>query len=333
MTSLTRYFSLSIGIAAVVIAVSYGVSSTRAKDAPVMKKISFHREILPILRRHCQGCHQPAKPLGGLVLTGRAGLKNGGESEAPGFLPGNPAESELLMQITSQDGAEPAMPKGKPPLSKEDVAKIRSWIQEGALDDTPPSRQVVVDMEHLPTYRLPPVLTSVDYSPDGKLLAVSGYHEVLLHNSDGSGIVARLVGMSERIESAKFSPDGKWLAVTGGSPGRFGEVQIGDVADRKLRLSVNIGYDTLYGASWSPDGKMIAFGCADNTVRAIDAKTGKQILQQGAHSDWVLDTVFSADGSHLISVSRDRSTKLTEVATGRFVDNVTSITPGGSRAD
>src|SRR5262249_8387559 len=93
-------------------------------------------------------------------------------------------------------------------------------------------------------------------------------------------------------------------------------------------LSVPVSYDTLYGVSWSPDGSRIAFGCADNTVRAIDANTGEQVLQQGSHSDWVLATVFSKDGSHLVSVGRDRTTKLTEVATQRFVDNVPSIAPG-----
>jgi WD40 repeat protein len=80
--------------------------------------------------------------------------------------------------------------------------------------------------------------------------------------------------------------------------------------------------------SWSPDGTKVAFGCGDNTLRAIDAATGKQVLFQGAHNDWVLDTVFSTDASHLVSVSRDMSMKLTEVATQRFVDNITSITPG-----
>ena len=89
-----------------------------------------------------------------------------------------------------------------------------------------------------------------------------------------------------------------------------------------------VTYDTVYGVSWSGDGTKIAFGCADNTLRAIDAATGKQVLYQGAHSDWVLDTVFSKDGTYLISVSRDRSMKLVEVATQRFVDNITSITPG-----
>ena len=63
-------------------------------------------------------------------------------------------------------------------------------------------------------------------------------------------------------------------------------------------------------------------------MRAIDTKTGQQVLFPGAHNDWVLGTVFSKDASHLVSVSRDRSMKLIEVATQRFVDNITSITPG-----
>jgi WD40 repeat protein len=89
-----------------------------------------------------------------------------------------------------------------------------------------------------------------------------------------------------------------------------------------------ITYDTVYGASWSFDSKKLAFGCADNSLRAIDVETGKQVLFQGAHGDWVLGTVWSNDANHLISVSRDRSMKLTEVATQRMVDNITSITPG-----
>src|SRR6185437_7968927 len=124
------------------------------------------------------------------------------------------------------------------------------------------------------------------------------------------------------------SPSGDRLAVTGGQPGRMGEVQVWNVAKKKLTLSVPVTFDTVYGASWSPDGTKIAFGCADNSVRAIDAKTGEQVLFQGSHSDWALDTVFSTDGSHLMTVGRDRTAKLIEVATQRFVDNITSITPG-----
>ena len=47
-----------------------------------------------------------------------------------------------------------------------------------------------------------------------------------------------------------------------------------------------------------------------------------------SHADWALGTTFSATGSHVVSAGRDGTVKLTEVASGRFEDNVTSITPG-----
>ena len=56
-----------------------------------------------------------------------------------------------------------------------------------------------------------------------------------------------------------------------------------------------------------------------------------QVLQQSSHSDWVLDTVFTHKGDQLVSVGRDMSAKLTEVATQRFIDNISSITPGALR--
>ncbi|MCE9609202.1 MAG: hypothetical protein K8R23_03130, partial [Chthoniobacter sp.] len=90
---------------------------------------------------------------------------------------------------------------------------------------------------------------------------------------------------------------------------------------RRLALSVPVGFDTLYGAAWSPDGKLVSFGCPDNALRAIDAATGAQVLQQSSHSDWVLGTVFTQKGDQLVSVGRDMSAKLTEVATQRFIDN------------
>ncbi|HCO22929.1 MAG TPA: hypothetical protein DIT97_07685, partial [Gimesia maris] len=78
------------------------------------------------------------------------------------------------------------------------------------------------NQEHPPTYSSPPVITSLAYSPDGKILAVAGFHEVILHAADGDQILARLIGKSQRIESVQFSPDGKSLAVTGGTPAERG---------------------------------------------------------------------------------------------------------------
>lgn len=292
------------------------------------KPVSFTAEIAPIFRANCYGCHQGAKQDGEYRMTDFASLLAGGESGTEAIVAGKPDESHLIELITPIDGfAE--MPRGEAsPLSDAEIATIRRWIEEGAKNDAPADAGPRYDADNPPVYHRAPLITSVDVQAEGSLMAVAGFHEVLLLDANSGERVGRLVGLSERIDSVSFSPDGKKLAVAGGSQSRRGELQVWDVDKQMLLFSAPFTYDTLAGASWSPDGKKIAFGCADTTVRAVDAETGKQVLFQGAHDDWVHDTVFTHDGSHLVSVGRDMTVKLIEVATERFVDNITSITPG-----
>jgi mono/diheme cytochrome c family protein len=309
------------------VGLALGAAAQEKKPEAAPAKISFDKQIRPIFQGVCIGCHQPAKPKGNYVMVSRERMLAAGESKLPAIVPGQPDKSNLVKLLTPEKG-EAEMPKGKKPLAPSEIELVRQWIAEGAIDDTPVNAKAKFDVDHPPIYTRPPVIPAIDFSPDGETLAIAGFHEVLLYKADGSERVARLVGLSERIQSVRFSPDGKHLAAAGGLPGRIGELQVWELEKKTLALSVPVTYDTLNGLSWSPDGSKISFGCGDNTIRAVETKKGDQILYNLSHSDWSLGTAFSHDGSHIASVGRDGTVKLIEVATQRFVDNITSITPG-----
>jgi mono/diheme cytochrome c family protein len=142
------------------------------------KPISFFKQIRPVFQANCQGCHQPAKAKGGYVMTDFAKMVEGGEEAQKdgkkAVVPGKPEESHLFALITPHDG-EAEMPAKKPPLADPERELVRRWIAEGAKNDTPENARQRFDAEHPPTYSRPPVITSLDYSPDGSIHAVPGF--------------------------------------------------------------------------------------------------------------------------------------------------------------
>src|SRR2546429_8671174 len=93
-------------------------------------KVSYYREIRPILQANCQGCHQPAKSKGGYVMTDFKRLLVGGDNEGAAIVPKHADKSAIMKMITPQDG-EVRMPKGKTPLLDSEIALMSAWIQQG----------------------------------------------------------------------------------------------------------------------------------------------------------------------------------------------------------
>ena len=105
-------------------------SANLSAQEPEPQQVSFERDIVPILRASCHGCHQPAKAKGKLNLTRYETLMR---AEDPVVIPGQPDQSLLLELLLSHDGEPPEMPEDAEPLNAEEIEIIRRWITEGAL--------------------------------------------------------------------------------------------------------------------------------------------------------------------------------------------------------
>jgi hypothetical protein len=99
------------------------------------EKISFSREILPILSDTCFACHGPdaGSRKGGLRLDTREGACGQSDSGAPAIVPGHSADSEMIRRLLSSDLDEKMPPpKANHQLSHEQISLLRRWIDEGA---------------------------------------------------------------------------------------------------------------------------------------------------------------------------------------------------------
>ncbi|GAB4208544.1 MAG: NB-ARC domain-containing protein [Coleofasciculaceae cyanobacterium] len=200
-------------------------------------------------------------------------------------------------------------------------------------------------------------ISSVHWSPDGKLLATSDTHgeiDVWREFADGEQLLS-LTGHTSWVRTVAFSPDGRtlvscstdrtiklWDIGTGeclktlrGHTGRIwcvafspdGQilasgsddqtVKLWDVSTSECLKTLRQHTAAVWTVSFSPNGQILVSGSEDQTVKLWDVGTGKYLKTMQEHTDWVCSAAFSPDGHTLVSGSYDQTVKLWDVSTGK----------------
>lgn len=331
----TRFCILCALLSALAVWLVVSVSPASAQDKP----ISFINDVAPILKENCFACHDPKKRSGKFDMTTFAKLMAGG-AEGESITVGKHADSEMYKLIVSEK--ERRMPPRKDnlsPVPKPQTEVVKKWIDQGAKLDAGLDAKADLVKELRVRWKAPPppakysdpvVINAIVYAPDGKSLVVGGHHELTVWEISTTKLLKRIYTRAERAYAMSFLPDGK-LAVAGGRPGQEGDVRIFDinapgksengiqildgVSDPKVMVKHLLDTDdSVHCLAVSPDGKRIACGGCDRTVRVWEYPSCNLEQSIENHADWVMGIIFAPDNKHLLTCSRDKTAKVWDLA-------------------
>ncbi len=290
-------------------------SSRDASSAP-----DYARDVAPIFRKYCLGCHNAQEAQGGLVLESHAQVLHGGEHGAI-LVAGKATESRMIRQLEKK--AEPAMPpEGNVGPSVAEIDVLKAWIAAGAKNSTGGAGSALA----LTVPRIEPKgkprrpIHALAYSPDGRFLAVARYRSVTILSASTRTPVQKLTELAGSANAVGFSADGSLLFAAAGEAGLFGELTLWSTADWSRQLTLRGHRDALLSAAISPDGKLAATGSYDQSIRLWDTSTGKELRVLNGHNGPVFDVAFDPTGRLLASASGDRTVKLWDVSRGERLD-------------
>ncbi len=156
-------------------------------------------------------------------------------------------------------------------------------------------------------------LTSVAFSPDGKILAAGDTNgEIRLYRvADGKQILL-CQGHKNWVPSLAFSPDGSMLA----SSSSDHTVKLWDIGTGQCLKTLQGHNDEVWSIDFNPNGSLLASGSDDSTIKLWEVSTGECFKTFQGHSNDVHSVAFSQDGQTLASGSADNTVMVWDINRG-----------------
>lgn len=284
--------------------------------------ISYEREIAPILRSYCAGCHNDSDLEGELSVETFAQLRKGGEDHADPIRAGDADGSFLIRSIEGNE--KPKMPpKDEPQLPDLEKATLRKWVAAGAPG---PARDVSI-LKALTVPKLAAAIrekpvTAAAYSPDGGSLALARTGLIEIRDAASNAARHTISGLPGKVNAVHFTADGSQVILASGITGLHGVAQLRKVEGGEVVREFGGHADVLYDAEISPDGKLLATAGYDRIIRLWNIADGALLRTIDVHKGAIFDLAWHPGGHVLASASADETVKLWRVSDGVRLDTL-----------
>ncbi len=157
-------------------------------------------------------------------------------------------------------------------------------------------------------------LHRLGFSPDWKIFyAIDALGVARFWDANTGGLLGSVRGPKPPIRSSALSPDSSHFALGAGNE------RVIHLYERQSNREIQLlGHrDSVSGLAFSSDGKLLASGSLDGTIRLWDPNTGLPVAALPGHMEEASGVAFSPDGRTLASVNLRNSIKFWHVPTGR----------------
>jgi WD40 repeat protein len=311
---------------------------------------SYDRDVAPILRTWCAGCHNDAEPEGDWSVEHFAALRRGGAEGVDPIVPGDAAASLVIRRIESTDGDHmPPAEAPQPPAADVDV--LRAWIAAGA--PGPATDGSILRSLAVPAIAPqvgPRAITAVATGPRSTVAVATG-RVVRVYAADTLGEDAlgenrrghvalktpplvEITDLPGEATAVHFSGDGRRLVIATGIAGLLGEAQIRDATTGGLVASFGNASgagvapasvrhrDLLYDAELSPDGSLLATAGYDRLLAVWRVADGSLVWSNTVHNGAIFDITWHPSGRLLATASADETVKLWKADDGGRLDTL-----------
>lgn len=294
------------------------------------KRVEFHSDIAPLMKKYCAGCHNANEAEGDVRLDTIAEFPQNVNSQK--FIVAGNAEASHLLALMRGTSDPKMPPDDEPQLTEKELQRVELWIRQGAR--IAKGSEIATNLTAPMSFKQVPAsaegvreVNAMAVDRAGTRVALAKFARIDLLDPSSGKLLRTISGLPGKVNSLRFAAGDRYLLAATGIAGVSGQAVVIDLNSEAPPRTWNAEGDTFYAVDMSADGKLIAAAGYDRTVRVWNAQLSDSPSLDAqynltGHNGAVYALRFDPTGQVLATASADETVKLWNMRTGQRLDTL-----------